>query len=412
MLQDRRDGHDVADRVPPAARERQHTVSLQRASPDGAAVGAPPQAALSAVHWATLRSCSTRSHPALAPASGPRPATPAHRRALHGRQDRPPRPQTRYLAWGSGVVRAGRSRANGVMSTLGAVVQGQVGQGPAEEGGELEAVGGAERDEHAVVAGQRAEDEVAVRGQGVEAGRGVVVGAGGGREAGAQEPGQAVGGGRVGVEAAGGGGDLVAADVLGGLEGGAWPDREAVEAGVVHPDPDREPADGEGVRVGRAEVAELLLGDDQGQAAPSWATRSPVQASVQSSTRPARKLASAVATSTEPPWSRTAVTGAPVAQGGAVARWPGAAWPGAAGGRDDARRRPARGRGRPGRGGRPASGASPRRRPATRRGRRRPRGWPGRGRADRRAGREHVDAAGGRHEPLARPPAPARPRPA
>jgi hypothetical protein len=45
----------------------------------------------------------------------------------------------------------------------------------------------------------------------------VVVGAGGGGQAGAQEPGQALGGGRVGVEAAAGGGDLVAADVLGAL---------------------------------------------------------------------------------------------------------------------------------------------------------------------------------------------------
>jgi len=115
------------------------------------------------------------------------------------------------------------------------------------------------------VAGQGAEDEVAVRGQGVEAGRAVVVGAGGGGQAGAQEPGQALGGGRVGVEGAAGGRDLVAADVLGGLQGGVRPDREAVEAGVVHPDPDREPADGKGGRVGRAEVAELLLGDDQGQ---------------------------------------------------------------------------------------------------------------------------------------------------
>ena len=144
-------------------------------------------------------------------------------------------------------------------------MQGQVGQGPADQGGELEAVGGAEGDQDAVVAGQRADDQVAVRGQGVEAGGAVVVGAGGRGQAGAQEPGQALGGGRVGVEAAGGGGDLVAADVLGGLEGGVRPHREAVEAGVVHPDPDREPADGEGVRVGRAEVAELLLGDDQGQ---------------------------------------------------------------------------------------------------------------------------------------------------
>src|SRR4029453_5892833 len=84
-------------------------------------------------------------------------------------------------------------------------------------------------------------DEVAVRGQGVETGGGVVVDAGGG-QVGAQEPGQASGGGRGGVEAAGGGGDLVAADVLGGLEGAVRPDREAVEAGVVHPAPDRAPA--------------------------------------------------------------------------------------------------------------------------------------------------------------------------
>ena len=92
----------------------------------------------------------------------------------------------------------------------------------------------------------------------------MVVGAGGG-EPGAQEPGQASGGRRVGVEAPGGGRDLGAAHVLGGLEGGARPHREAVEAGVVHPDPDREPADGEGAGVGRAVVAELLLGDDQGE---------------------------------------------------------------------------------------------------------------------------------------------------
>ena len=83
------------------------------------------------------------------------------------------------------------------------------------------------------MAGQGAEDEVAVRGQGVGAGRGVVVGAGGGGQAGTQEPGQAFGGRRVLVEAAGGRRDLAAADVLGGLEGGVRPDREAIEAGVV-----------------------------------------------------------------------------------------------------------------------------------------------------------------------------------
>jgi len=87
----------------------------------------------------------------------------------------------------------------------------------------------------------------------------------GGRQAGPQEAGQAPGGGRVGVEAAGPGGDLAAADVLGGLERGARPHREAVEARVVHPDPDREPADREGARVGGREVAELLLGDHQRQ---------------------------------------------------------------------------------------------------------------------------------------------------
>jgi hypothetical protein len=231
------------------------------------------------------------------------------------------------------------------------------------------------------VAGQGAEDEVAVRGQGVEAGRAVVVGAGGGGQAGAQEPGQALGGGRVGVEAAAGSGDLVAADVLGGLEDGVRPDREAVEAGVVHPDPDREPADGEGGRVGRAEVAELLLGDDQGQLHAELGDQAgAVQASAQSSTRPARKVVSPVATSTEPPRSRTAVTGVrssrvapkPAARR-CMIRVPRAAgtmppsachrpWTSASAGRQ-------------------ASGASPRRRPASGRGRRRPPGWPGRGRA-------------------------------
>jgi hypothetical protein len=77
-------------------------------------------------------------------------------------------------------------------------VQGQVGQDPAEQGGELEAVGGAEGDQDAVMAGEGAEDEVAVRGEGVKAGGGVVVGADGGGETGAEEPGQALGGGRVG----------------------------------------------------------------------------------------------------------------------------------------------------------------------------------------------------------------------
>jgi hypothetical protein len=110
-------------------------------------------------------------------------------------------------------------------------VQGQVGQDPAEQGGELEAVGGAEGDQDVVAAGEGAEGEVAVGGEGVEAGRGVVVGAGGGRQAGAEEPGQAGAGRRVGVEAAAAGGDLGAADVLGGLEGCVRPDREPVEAG-------------------------------------------------------------------------------------------------------------------------------------------------------------------------------------
>ena len=91
------------------------------------------------------------------------------------------------------------------------------------------------------------------------------MGAGGGRQAGLEEPGQAGGGGPVGVEPAGGGGDLATADVLGDLEGGTRPDREPVEARVVHPDPDREPADRERLRVGRAEVAELLLGHHQRQ---------------------------------------------------------------------------------------------------------------------------------------------------
>ena len=89
---------------------------------------------------------------------------------------------------------------------LGAAVQGQVGQDPAEQGGELEAVGRAQADQDVVVAREGAEGEVAIRREGVEAGRGVVVGAGG-REAGLEEPGQAGAGGRVGVEATGAGGD-------------------------------------------------------------------------------------------------------------------------------------------------------------------------------------------------------------
>ena len=60
------------------------------------------------------------------------------------------------------------------------------------------------------MAGQGAEDEVVVRGQGVQAGDGVVVGAAGGGQVGAQEPGQALGGGPGRVEAAGGGRDLAA----------------------------------------------------------------------------------------------------------------------------------------------------------------------------------------------------------
>ena len=87
-------------------------------------------------------------------------------------------------------------------------------------------MGGAEGDQDAVVAGEATEDEVAVRGEGVEARGGVVVGAGGGGEVGAQEAGQTLGGGRVGGEAAGGGGDLVAADVLGGLDGAVRPGRK------------------------------------------------------------------------------------------------------------------------------------------------------------------------------------------
>ena len=81
---------------------------------------------------------------------------------------------------------------------VGAVVQSQIGQDPAHQGGELEAVGGAEGDQDPVVAGQSAEGEVAVRGQGVEAGRAVVVGGGGRGQADAEEPGQALAGGRVG----------------------------------------------------------------------------------------------------------------------------------------------------------------------------------------------------------------------
>ena len=49
------------------------------------------------------------------------------------------------------------------------------------------------------MAGEGADGEVAVRGEGVEAGRAVVVGAGGGGEPGAQEPGKASGGRRVGA---------------------------------------------------------------------------------------------------------------------------------------------------------------------------------------------------------------------
>src|SRR5215207_3708969 len=82
------DGHDVAERVPPAARERQHAVSLQR-SIGGTAVGAPTPGRLERGPLPVAEVVLDAIHAALAPASGPRPTTPAHHRALHGRQDPP-----------------------------------------------------------------------------------------------------------------------------------------------------------------------------------------------------------------------------------------------------------------------------------------------------------------------------------
>jgi hypothetical protein len=125
---------------------------------------------------------------------------------------------------GGGQGRPGR--AEGAQVLLGAAVEGEVGQEPAEQRGELEAVRGAEGDQDPLVAGERAEHEVAVGGQGVQAGGGGQVRTGRGGQAGAQEAGQPSGRGRVGLEPAGPGGDLAAADVLGGLERGAGPHRE------------------------------------------------------------------------------------------------------------------------------------------------------------------------------------------
>src|SRR4029450_1001536 len=98
--------------------------------------------------------------------------------------------------YGPAAVRAGRSTANAAMSTSVPPCRARSARTRPSRG-RLEAVGGAQGDQDALVAGQGAEDEVAVQGQGVETGRGVVVDAGGG-QVGAQEPGQALGGGRVG----------------------------------------------------------------------------------------------------------------------------------------------------------------------------------------------------------------------
>jgi hypothetical protein len=129
------------------------------------------------------------------------------------------RPSDQVVGLGVGGGQGRPVQGVGADVNLGAAVQGQVGQDPAEQGSELEAVGRAQADQDVVMAREEAEGEVAIRSEGVEAGRGVVVGAGG-REAGPEEPGQAGAGGRVGVEAAAAGGDLGAADVLGRLEGG------------------------------------------------------------------------------------------------------------------------------------------------------------------------------------------------
>jgi hypothetical protein len=261
------------------------------------------------------------------------------------------------------------------------------------------------------VAGEEAEDEVAVRGEGVQAGRGAGVGAGGGGEAGAQEPGQAVGGGRVGVEGAGGGRDLVAADVLGGLEIGAGPDREAVEAGVVHPDPDREAADGEGGRVGRAVVAELLLGDDQGEAGAELGQQlaGPGVGAEQQAAGPVGDVgrghldrAAEVADGRH--------RGA-VAQGGAVAGGKALHEPGAAGGRDHAGvglPEPAHAVVQPE--GRPAAHHLVGVQPLVGHAAGLQAAPVGAGR-DGRPGREQVEAAGGHHQPLLRLPLQLRPGP-
>jgi hypothetical protein len=81
------DGHDVAQRVPPAARERQHAVPLQRGV-GGTAVGAPTPRRLERAPLRVAEVVIDAIHPALAPASGSPCACqpPAGRRPAARRQ--------------------------------------------------------------------------------------------------------------------------------------------------------------------------------------------------------------------------------------------------------------------------------------------------------------------------------------
>src|SRR5882757_4286411 len=137
----------------------------------------------------------------------------------------------------------------------------EVGEDPADQAGELEGVARADEDLDARVGGQRAEHEVLVGRDRVQAGLGV--------ELRTQEPRQMIGQkralaldpDRVRLEPALRGGHLVAAGVLAELGGHLAVHREAIEVVPPVPHEDREAGGAELGEVGGGVVGHLFLGD-------------------------------------------------------------------------------------------------------------------------------------------------------
>ena len=141
----------------------------------------------------------------------------------------------------------------------------QIGQDPPDDRGELVAVPAADGDGDVAPLGQRVEHEVAVGREGVEAGPGVDApdpSAGGSRRSRNRTTRSNAASSRSKVRVSAVTGLLPPASCA-DLGPRLAEDGEAVVAGVVHPDPDREALGPEIVRAGRGEVGDLLLGDPE-----------------------------------------------------------------------------------------------------------------------------------------------------